>query len=74
MAVTDPLSVAYKGLVEELLRRCETGTDSHACQCLAALSLLAEGWRYGDPDPEDDPGGGERVVDISHYLKLREAA
>jgi hypothetical protein len=38
--------------------------------------LVCEGWRYGDPDPEDNPDGpdggedvpeGEGVIDLSKY-------
>lgn len=63
----------YKALVDELLGKAEAG-DLLAVRCLAALSLLAEGWRYGDPDPRDDPpDGGESVIDLSTY-RMRLAA
>ena len=57
----------YKALVDELLGKAEAG-DLLAVRCLAALSLVVEGWRYGDPDPTDDPpDGGEPIVDLSAY-------
>lgn len=61
-------SQAYKALVDELMAKAETG-DPLAARCLAALSLVCEGWRYGDPDPTDPPpdGGGETVIDLSAY-------
>lgn len=62
-AETQSTSDAFREIVEELERRSEFG-DSFATQCLACMDLLATGWRYGDPDPEDDgddPDGGESI-------------
>ena len=66
-------STAYKALVDELVAKAEAG-DRLASRCLAALSLMGEGWRYGDPDPTDPPptGGGE-LISLSAY-RLRLAA
>lgn len=49
-------SEVFKNIVDELRRRSEWG-DEFATQCLACMELLSTGWRYGDPDPEDDGGG-----------------
>jgi len=56
-------SEAYKDLVDELEHRVAYG-DPFAERCLAAMSLLALGWRYGDPDPPDDDDGGGNVVKL----------
>lgn len=58
----------YKALVEELMLKWEAG-DELAARCVAAMSLLVEGWRYGDPDPvdpDDGPEGGE-VISLAAY-------
>lgn len=68
------VSEHFKSLVDELQRRAECG-DEFSLKSLAALALLAEGWRYGDPDPDDggpDDGGCE-VVELADVL-LRRAA
>jgi hypothetical protein len=64
------ISELFKGHVDELLRRANSG-DEFAGKSLACLSLLTDGWRYGDPDPTDPPpdGGGEPVIDLSAYRK-----
>ena len=64
-------SKAYKALVDELLEKAEQD-DLFAIRCLGAMSLLAEGWRYGDPDPTDPPsdGGGEPINLAAYRLKL----
>lgn len=73
------VSELYREHVEFLERMAEAGCET-STKSLACLSLLAEGWRYGDPDPvddgPDDDGGqplepGARVV-VS--LMLRRAA
>jgi hypothetical protein len=53
---------AFSEHVDELERRALAG-DDFATRSLAAMVLLKEGWRPGDPDPtdDDDPGGGEYV-------------
>jgi hypothetical protein len=69
MSTESTTSRAYKALVDELQAKWEAG-DELAARCLSAMSLLAAGWRYGDPDPldpDDDPGGGENVVDLESY-------
>ena len=64
-------SEAFKAHVDELERRAEGG-DSFAAKSLAALALLAEGWRYGDPDPTDPPpdDGGEPINLAAYRLRL----
>ena len=64
-------SKAYKALVDELQAKWEAG-DLFAAQCLAALSLVCEGWRYGDPDPVDPPpsDGGEPINLAAYRLRL----
>lgn len=66
-------SELFKAHVMELQAKAEAG-DEFANKSLACLSLLAEGWRYGDPDPTDpdDPGGGE-LIDLTAY-RLKRAA
>lgn len=44
---------AYKKLIDELREKMENG-DELATRCVGAMALLISGWRYGDPDPEDD--------------------
>jgi hypothetical protein len=71
-------SELFKAHVDELTRRVEEHDDVFAQKSLACLALLAEGWRYGDPDPTDPPPDGgcdvdddEDVIDLSAYrLKL----
>lgn len=56
-------SELFKEHVDALVALSEGG-DLMARKSLACLSLLAEGWRYGDPDPVDPPdGGGEEADD-----------
>lgn len=64
-------SKAYKTLVDDLVKRGEAG-DTLAVRCLSAMSLLCEGWRYGDPDPTDPPpsNGGEPVNLAAYRLRL----
>ena len=69
------VSELYHDHVRELERRAEAG-DEFALKSLCCLSLVCEGWRYGDPDPVDpgdDPGGGEEIIDLSKY-RMRLAA
>lgn len=74
------VSELYYEHAKELERRAEAG-DEFATKSLACLALICEGWRYGDPDPEDPddgPGGGSEVdeencVDLSAY-RMRLAA
>lgn len=63
-------SDAFRAHIEELERRAING-DILCTQSLASLSLLASGWRYGDPDPTDGPDddGGGVVVDLARYRK-----
>lgn len=49
------ISEHYKAHIDLLEAMAEAG-DEVAVKSLACLALLAEGWRYGDPDPDD--GGG----------------
>ncbi len=67
-------SKAFKAHIDELRARAEGG-DVVSIKSLSAIALLAEGWRYGDPDPSDDPPncGGESIVNLSAY-RLRLAA
>lgn len=76
------VSEHFKAHVDELLKRSLEG-DSFATKSLVALSLLRQGWRYGDPDPDgDDPDPGEvaevelgsNVVDLHEFLTVRKAA
>ena len=64
-------SKAYKALVDELVEKAEAG-DMLAVRCLSALSLVCEGWRYGDPDPTDPPpsDGGEPINLAAYRLRL----
>ena len=70
------ISELYYEHVKELERRADVG-DEFAIKSLACLVLICEGWRYGDPDPvdgpDDDPGGGEVIIDLSAY-RMRLAA
>jgi hypothetical protein len=58
-------SEAFREHIGELERRAVYG-DSFAAQSLMAIALIESGWRYGDPDPPDNPndGGGE-VIELS---------
>lgn len=47
----------FKQHIDALMALAEN-EDLMARKSLACLSLLAEGWRYGDPDPVDPPDGG----------------
>jgi hypothetical protein len=55
--------------VLELEARALAG-DEFSIRSLCAMSLLAEGWRVGDPDPVDTPpdDGGE-VVNLAAYRR-----
>lgn len=48
--------------------------DEVATRSLAAMALLAEGWRPGDPDPDNGPdgdGGEPNVIPLgTHPLTL----
>lgn len=69
------VSELFREHIEELERRAEAG-DEFARRSLCCLVLVHEGFCYGDPDPEDpddDPDGGEEIIDFSAYL-LRFAA
>lgn len=66
-------SQLFKEHVDALLALAERD-DLMARKSLACLSLLAEGWRYGDPDPVDPPDGGgededadDNVIQFGHY-------
>ena len=59
----NPTSEAYRRHLEELEFLAIEG-DEFAIKTLACITLLLEGWRYGDPDPDDGddgPGGGEVI-------------
>jgi len=59
------LSEAFRDHVEELERRAIYG-DGFAAKSLDAIALVVTGWRYGDPDPSDDPdGGGCEIIDLN---------
>lgn len=66
------LSEHYKAHVELLERLAEAG-DEMATRSLACLALLAEGWRYGDPDPSeggpDDDGGLPAPANIVQFRR-----
>lgn len=62
------VSEAFRNHVEELERRALFG-DIFAAQSLDAIALVVTGWRYGDPDPTDDPDGGGEVVDMAQYRR-----
>jgi hypothetical protein len=70
------VSELYYEHVKELERRALDG-DEFATKSLSCMWLILSGWRYGDPDPEDgpddDPGGGEEIIDLSAY-RMRIAA
>lgn len=59
--------------VDELTRMSDGG-DELATRSLAAMALLAEGWRPGDPDPDNGPdgdGGEPNVIPLgTHPLTL----
>ncbi len=59
--------------VEVLTGMSERG-DEVATRSLAAMALLANGWRPGDPDPDrgpDDDGGEPNVIPLgTHPLTL----
>ena len=64
-------SELFKEHVDTLLALAESD-DLMARKSLACLSLLAEGWRYGDPDPVDPPDGGggsdgEECDNVIHF-------
>lgn len=68
MADRRSTSELFKEHIDALLALAE-GEDLMARKSLACMSLLAEGWRYGDPDPVDpDPDGGEDVDENVIYL------
>lgn len=62
------VSEAFRKHIEELESRAIYG-DMFAAQSLDAIALVVTGWRYGDPDPTDDPDGGGEVVDLVQYRK-----
>ncbi len=51
------ISELYKSHVDALSQQAKAG-DELALKSLACLSLLAGGWRYGDPNPDDDSKTG----------------
>jgi hypothetical protein len=68
--MTNDLTELFNAHVQELTRMMEAG-DGFATKTIAAMALLMEGWRPGDPDPSDegpDGGGGEKVVDLSAWI------
>lgn len=73
------LSEHYKAHVELLEKLSEEG-DEVAARSLAAIILLAKGWRYGDPDPVDGPddGGpdddGGLPIPMENVVQFRRAA
>jgi len=77
MSTTDTTNIdnmgtsrAYKALVDDLIEKMDAGDDL-AQRVIGAMALLAEGWRYGDPDPVDpaDPDG-EPMFDVSYVTVL----
>lgn len=69
------VSEHYKAHVE-YLEALATAGDEMAMRSLACLSLLAEGWRYGDPDPVDGgpDGDGGLPLDNEVIVPFRRAA
>lgn len=69
------LSKKFREHVEFLQRMADAGCETSA-RSLAGMALLAEGWRYGDPDPDtpDGDGGGKPIDDRPSVVLLRRAA
>ncbi len=58
---------AFVAHVKDLQGRAALG-DGFAIKSLAALALLSEGWRPGDPDPSDEPpDGGCEIIHLAEY-------
>ncbi len=69
------VSEHFREHINELERRAASG-DEFAVRSLCCLALVLDGWRYGDPDPDDPgdgPDGGEEIIDLSAY-RMRLAA
>lgn len=43
--------------------------DVNACKTLACLGLLASGWRWGDPDPDEGEFG--EIIDLQAERQRR---
>ncbi len=68
------ISEMFKAHVDRLTELSDAGDDV-ATRSLAALALLASGWRYGDPDPKDggpDDNGGLPLPE--NVIQFRRAA
>ena len=69
------ISASFKQHIADLILLSECN-DIVAKKSLACLSLLSDGWRYGDPDPSDSPpdGGGEEHPNVIFFNSLRRRA
>ena len=64
----------YREHVEMLEKLADAG-DEIAAKSLACIALVCEGWRYGDPDPDDgnpDDDGGQPLP--CNVIEFRRAA
>lgn len=66
------MTEAYTRHVRDLAFLAECG-DVIAAKSLAALALLNDGWRPGDPDPTDTPPGGGELIDLNEWRVKRAA-
>lgn len=76
MADTYECTFAYKTLTDALVRRMLDGEDE-AARIVAAMALLIEGWRPGDPDPSDlppDHDDGHDLEAMAEAVQFRRAA
>lgn len=62
----------YNDHIGQIAKQAQSG-DMHAVVTISIISLLLNGWRPGDPDPEDDPNGGGEPIDFSFYRERRAA-
>lgn len=54
----------------EALERLAMARDELATRSLACMALLANGWRYGDPDPTDpSPDGGGEIITLDDFRR-----